>query len=45
MAVNEKAESYREKMRNEKEGPFAKSDPEFFELFANFAFDEPERSG
>ena len=40
MAVNAKAESYREKMRNNQEGPFAKSDPEFFELFANFAMDE-----
>lgn len=40
MAVNAKAESYREKMRNQEEGPFSKSDPEFFELFANFAFDE-----
>ena len=40
MAINPKAESYREKMRNSEEGPFAKSDPEFFELFANFAMDE-----
>ena len=40
MPVNAKAESYREKMRNNQEGPFAKSDPEFFELFANFAMDE-----
>ena len=37
---NKNAEDYRNKMRNSKEGPFAKSDPEFHELFANFAFDE-----
>ena len=44
MPVNAKAESYREKMRNNQEGPFAKSDPEFFELFANFAMDEVVRN-
>lgn len=40
MAITEKANAYREKMFPGAELKLGKTDPEFFELFENFGFDE-----
>lgn len=40
MAITEKANAYREKLFPGAELKLAKTDPEFFELFENFGFDE-----
>ncbi|MBO6046172.1 MAG: carboxymuconolactone decarboxylase family protein [Erysipelotrichaceae bacterium] len=40
MALTQKADDFRTKITQENVGQFEKSDPEFYEFFANFAFDE-----
>lgn len=40
MSISEFAKNYNEKIFGENESQLSKTDPEFFELFSNFAFDE-----
>lgn len=40
MSISEKAKQYREKMFSDHTSSFSETDPEFIELFDNFAFDE-----
>lgn len=40
MALTQKADDFRTKITQENVGQFEKSDPEFYEFFANFAFDD-----
>lgn len=40
MLISEFAKEYNEKMFGENQSQLSKTDPEFFELFSNFAFDE-----
>ena len=40
MTMSEKAKQYYEKMFKNEENDLAKTDPEFFDYFNNFAFDE-----
>ena len=40
MTMSEKAKQYYEKMFENEVNDLAKTDPEFFDYFTNFAFDE-----